>query len=297
MSHRAAGRPIAGPGLRSCDAFGASSFARGAQTQLAQVVLSSDDNSMNRPVPTLQARLEQVAARQRRLQLACKLAACWAGAALVGLIFPRRRAAKRWASSLALPITALLGVIGASLSLSVMPRTNPCYHALAAQIQGTVSRPRRRLITASSSSLQPGAKLNFLQEPPSPRGLSCTAISTIGRKPSRGSIISFARGVHSRCAIALWCHLWQTPFPIGTASSPNALRRRITVTPGDTSMSAATVLVVLARFGKTTASSSRISCRSKRPNLPARIPLVKSLADPMFGGSVPEVGRATCFTI
>jgi hypothetical protein len=59
----------------------------------------------------------------------------------------------------------------------------------------------------------------------------------------------------------------------------------VTVTPGDTSIERGNSLVVLARFKGPLPATVELAV----DNSVARIPLVKSLADPVFGGSVPDV--------
>ena len=62
----------------------------------------------------------------------------------------------------------------------------------------------------------------------------------------------------------------------------------VTVIPGDTSIERGNSLVVLARFGATLPTTVELVI-SETPGATRTIPLVKSLADPIFGGSVPEV--------
>src|SRR5437868_15279365 len=103
---------------------------------------------MNGPVPTLKARLDPIAARQRRLQLACTLAATWAAAALLGLTIIILQRLTGWSSSLALPVMALLGFAAAITALIRHSKTKPTYQPLASQIQSRYPEPDGRLHTS-----------------------------------------------------------------------------------------------------------------------------------------------------
>src|SRR5437667_48974 len=66
------------------------------------------------------------------------------------------------------------------------------------------------------------------------------------------------------------------------------LAQGVTVTPGDTSVERGHGLVVLARFdGRLPAEATLVI--GSTPETLRRVPLVKNLADPVFGGGVPEV--------
>jgi hypothetical protein len=68
----------------------------------------------------------------------------------------------------------------------------------------------------------------------------------------------------------------------------NRTREEVTVTPGDVELERGAGLVVLAKFGRDVPSEAVLLLTPK--NAPAkRIPLVKNLDDPVFGGGVPEV--------
>ena len=62
------------------------------------------------------------------------------------------------------------------------------------------------------------------------------------------------------------------------------------MTPGDTSLERGESLVVLARFGGSLPAGVTMVVRTSG-SAPQSIALVKSLADPVFGGSVPKWTR------
>src|SRR5262249_7643754 len=62
----------------------------------------------------------------------------------------------------------------------------------------------------------------------------------------------------------------------------------LSVTPGDTKIERGDSLVVLARFGGSLPPNVSLVIRESGASQRV-VPLIKSLADPVFGGSVPEV--------
>jgi len=257
------------------------------QTQLAEVVLSSEDNFMNSPVPVLRARLEQVVARQRRLQLAYKLAGCWAGGALVGLVLLIVERESGWASSLALPMVAVIGVVGAVVVLFRQANVKPDYQALATQIQRRYPDLEARLITAIQQQPASGTELSFLQD----RVIRETLLHSHQHDWAEAiprQILAFARGVHLVAFLLFGLVLWQLRFTVDHGILTKMPALRISVSPGDTLIERGNSLVVLTRFGKTLPSTVDLIVGETAEGS-RRIPLVKSLADPMFGGSVPEV--------
>src|SRR5262249_23735969 len=86
-----------------------------------------------------------------------------------------------------------------------------------------------------------------------------------------------------------------SPLPLPSPATTTGSRRffsstrTIVVTPGDTTLERGNGLVVLARFtGPIPAEATLVVGAS--PTSSKRIPLVRTLADPVFGGSIPEVG-------
>src|SRR5690242_12693162 len=103
---------------------------------------------MNGPVPTLQARLEPVAARRRRLELACRLAAVWGTAALIGVGLIILQRLTGWTSALVLPLVVVVALVAAVVALIRHNRTGSNYDALASQIQARYPDLDGRLQTA-----------------------------------------------------------------------------------------------------------------------------------------------------
>ncbi len=253
----------------------------------------------------LKARLELVAARQARLRLWCRLATCWAGAAFLGLVLVALGWDTGWATRLALGALALLGGVTASVFSRRQVRRGPDWRDLARRIERHQPELDGRLVTAVQQQPKDGGQLNYLQERLLEETLRCGLRSDWAEivPPSR---LALARMSHWLGLLLLGIVLWELRPTDGAshglfARSPGS---GITVTPGDTTLERGNSLVVLARFAGALPATVDLVVEqppgvSGSAGVPAgvtgspgtrrRIPLVKSLADPMFGGSVPEV--------
>ncbi len=229
----------------------------------------------------LKAQLEPVARRQRRVALRWKLTACWLGAALLGL------GIGGWMPKLALPLTLVLG-IGAAIVVAIRhSRTKPDWHALARRIEAAHPALDGRLLTGVEQEAEDGRHFNYLQE----RLLIETAL--LSQKQDWLTAIpksraALARAAHWLAIILFGIAVWQLRVTGGRGVFVRYPERGITVTPGDTSIERGNSLVVLARFGGALPPTVELVIEPS-PGTTKRIPLVKSLADPMFGGSLPEV--------
>src|SRR5882724_4328391 len=112
--------------------------------------------------PKLKARLQAVATRQRRLRLWCKLAACWAGAALLGVFLTVLQRETGWATALALPIVASLGLFAAIVFFLRRGRGDPNWRDLASLIEARHPDLDGRLLTAVQQQPANGSEFNYL---------------------------------------------------------------------------------------------------------------------------------------
>jgi len=238
--------------------------------------------------PLLKARLQPVARRQRRLQLGCKLAACWTTSALLslGLLVLARQTG--WASPLALPVIAVLTGL-AALRITVRHwRSEPDWRQLARQVEARHPELDGRLLTAVQQVAAVGSTLSYLQE----RVVAEALLHS--RQHNWARVIPFSRmavaqAAHLLALLLFAFALWGLRLP-GHHGLRLLVRAGtgITVTPGDTTLERGETLVVLTRFGGTLPASVDLVLESS-PETSRRVPLIKSLADPVFGGSVPEV--------
>ena len=237
--------------------------------------------------PLLLRPLQRVVDRERRLQLWCKLAGCWGAAAGLGFFLIILQRQSGWASSLGLPAIAGLGVIAALAVWFRHGRTAPNWRRVAEKIEARHPELDGRLLTAVQQEVKPGGELNYLQE----RLVNEVVVHNERNHWAElipNSRVAVARLAHLAALVLFGAVLWG----LRTTGGPSLLARTfepgITVTPGDASLERGSSLVVVARFGGALPAKVDLvidgSAESSR-----HISLVKSLADPMFGGSVPEV--------
>ncbi|MGA2864343.1 MAG: hypothetical protein ABSF95_07630 [Verrucomicrobiota bacterium] len=237
----------------------------------------------------LKARLEPLARRRRQLRLWWRVAACWAGAGLVGLGLVALQRASGWTSALACPVLALLSAGAVSWVLLRQRREEPDWRALARQVECQHPDLDGRLLTAIQQAPKGGGALGFMQERLAREVLaqSCRGdwAATVPQRRLR-----WARTAHWLALLLLVAAL----SGLRTSGGRRLLARNpdfglgVTVSPGDTHLERGESLVVVARFrGRLPAHVDLVI--GQTPDVTRRIPLVKSLSDPLFGGSVPEV--------
>jgi len=243
--------------------------------------------------PFLKSQLEPVAQRQRRWRLQSQLAICWGAAALLGfLLVLVQRAAGASVPGLIL----LLGVATTIASAVIWKRTQkwePDYRQIARRIEHEHPELHALLLTAveQTPDLATG-EFNYLQQRVIDEAVSQNKQHQWIETVSRRRLLAM-EWVQLFALIALVFALYglRSPGRRGAAGGAAALAekdQKITVTPGDTSVERGSALVVLARFTGPLPSSAELIIESG-PGNSRRIPLVKNLDDPVFGGSLAEV--------
>jgi hypothetical protein len=237
--------------------------------------------------PRLQSQLQIVAGRQQRLQFWCKLALCWTVPAILGLAVIVLQRQTGWNSSLAPPGLCIAAFAAVIFVAARHFRVQSNWGVIAQEIERSHPDLDGRLLTASQQQPRDGGELNYLQE------------RVMDEALQHGLTHDWAAGVPaSRLRVAQAAHWVALAFflvvlsGLRTEGGHGLLTRgigsSITVTPGDASVERGSTLVVLARFsGALPPHVDMVVVPT--PASSRRIQLVKSLADPMFGGSVPEV--------
>jgi hypothetical protein len=147
-----------------------------------------------------------------------------------------------------------------------------------------------RLITAVQQRPGPSGALSYLQE----RLLR----ETLEHGRTREWAASVPGSRILVCQLAHWLAL--ALFVLGLLAIPNkrpVIRPpvlptgpgNITVVPGDTSVEKGSPLVVLAKFEDALPAGVELVLAETGTTTNRRVPLVRSLADPVFGGSIPEL--------
>ncbi len=245
--------------------------------------------------PLLRASLESVGKRQARLESWARLAGCWAGAGLLGILLVVIQRHSGWASSLTQLFIALVGLAAAIAVILRQRRTKSNFRDLARRIEQQNPDLNGRLLTAVQQEPRDGAALNFLQQ----RLVSEVLLHS--RQNDWAAAVP-----QTRLRLALASHwlalalfgivLWELRLPGVHSLLVRLEDSSVTVTPGDASIERGNSLVVLARFsGPLPPAVSLVLGNS--PEGTRRIPLVKSLADPIFGGSVADLSSNLAYHV
>ncbi len=238
----------------------------------------------------LKVRLQRVARRYQWLAFWRKLAACWAAAALitVGVWWIQRSFGQ--VSPLTLPLILALAAGAATALLLLHFLKTPDLRWVARKIEDKHPELNGVLLTAIQQQLDSKQEPGYLQH----RVLQ-EATAKSQQQDWRDTVpASRLVAVHAVHLVALVLFgfalanlrvtkiLGETPRWVGADG--------VSVNPGDTSIEKGDSLVVLAKFGG--ALPPNVSLVVRESGATARtVPLVKSLADPVFGGSVTEVAK------
>jgi hypothetical protein len=238
----------------------------------------------------LRIRLQRVVRRYQWLALWRKIAACWAAAALIALMVAWVQNTLGRVSPLTLPVMVALTAVAIVVIVSFHFLKPPDLRWIARKIETKHPELNGVLLTAIQQQLGGGQAGGYLQY----RVLQeATARSQEQdwRDVVPGGRLVLMQGVH---LIALVCFVLavanlrvvgihgEAPHWVGADG--------ISVTPGDAKVERGDSLVVLARFGGALPPNVSMVVRESGAS-PRAIPLVKSLADPVFGGSVTEVAN------
>jgi hypothetical protein len=235
----------------------------------------------------LNERLRQVEKRKRDLQFWCKLGAVWAAAGLLGLGVSLLERRTGWSSSYALPAIALLGLLSAGVVLLRRKQLEPDWREVAARVETCYPELDGRLLTAVQQHPKNG-ETTYLQE------RLLTEVLAHGRHNDWAEALPL-----SRLRTAQTAHLLALLLFAGSLLGLRVTRTQVLVShdfgsglvevsPGDTNLESGTPLVVLARFNGPLPANVDLVMDSAG-GTSRRMSLTRSLADPVFGGSAPEM--------
>lgn len=236
----------------------------------------------------LKSRLDRAAARARALSVWRTLAACWAGGALLALGVAGASRLTGGLPAFALPLVLIVtGLAAAGLLLALLVRRTD-YRALARRIERCHPDLDGVLITAVQRDAEVGREVGYLEQ-------------RLLQEAAARSQEQDWRDIVPRVRLWAWAGLnfaalAMFTFALGGLRVKPVLgekpawvsREGVAVTPGDTAIEKGESLVVLARFAGPLPPGVNLLVRASG-TVPRTIPLVKSLADPVFGGSVTEV--------
>jgi hypothetical protein len=236
----------------------------------------------------LKTRLQRVARRFQWLALWRKLAVCWAVAALVSIVLAWAQTSAGVLSPIAFPLVLALAA-GAAMALVLLHLVKrPDLRWIATKIENKHPELNGVLLTAVQQQADGDKQQSYLQyrviQEATARSQEQDWLDVApGRRLFIGQLVHLVALV---CFVLAAVNLRVTP--IHGEATRWVGSDGIAITPGDTKIEKGDSLVVLARFGG--ALPSNVNLVVNENGASARtLPLVKSLADPVFGGSVTEV--------
>ncbi|HEX2746499.1 MAG TPA: hypothetical protein VHM91_00760 [Verrucomicrobiales bacterium] len=252
----------------------------------------------------LLARLRPALERMRRYRMFCGGAIGLAVAALMtALLLPFANtmadaAGGSWSQTrlYLLPCGILLGVLGAMAGWMFKPNAVDVARRLEKQYPDLEGR----LLTALQQVPGEGGKFRFLQE-----HLFCETLHHSTQRDwnavVKESAVRRMRAVQV-VVLAAFVVLWALlPWPGAIRAGQMAQQRKpgevtVTVTPGDVEVERGASLVLLARFDNALPGSAELVMGETSAS-EKRLPLKRSLNDPVFGGTVPEVKESFSYRV
>ncbi len=239
----------------------------------------------------LKSHLEPLLRRRWHLQFWSKLAAGWLATGLVGLLLLGLQTQIFLGSRAPFILVIILGAAAALFVFVRQSLSEPDWRWAAKQIEARHPELDGLLLTAAQQQPKDGGELTYLQA-----RLIQQAIQHREKNQWTPAVpewrLILAHTAHLAalgfCLAVLWGLRPLSAQAQRLAQARTQTHTSMTVTPGDTSLERGNSLVVMARFEGPVPPKVELVLGST-PETSRRIPLVKSLADPMFGGSVPDV--------
>ncbi|HYG34952.1 MAG TPA: hypothetical protein VEC99_09220, partial [Clostridia bacterium] len=218
----------------------------------------------------------------------------WAVVSGVGLVLMVLHRQFGLVSFLTMPLLALAAVTAITWVAFKHQRAKANWHELARQIEKRYPELDSRLLTALQQSPGEDGKFSFLQTRLFQEVLRHSSQADWAQAAPKPKL-ALAEVAHWG-ALGLFLFIL---FGLRTPTQTPLLSARfdwsINVTPGDTELERGSALVVMARFGRSLPAT--VDLVIGQPPAVTRTPLVKSLGDPMFGGSVSEVASNFVYRI
>lgn len=249
------------------------------------------------PETLLSRRLEPLVRRRRRTRLAWRLAAGWSLAALLaGAAWLATNLTGRTIPAL-VPLVGLAGVVVAWFVGRLPKSSETEARAIATEIEARHPELRGLLLTAIQQHETAGDRLNILQQRVVEDAIAHSRTHDWSRSVPTARL---GLAMLTQCAalvlfLVVLGQLLRAPKSnLGSRLLAQALG--VTVSPGDISLERGESLVVLARFGSDVPGQVDLIL-GDTPTTERRLPLTRSLSDPVFGGTVPEVGQSLTYRI
>lgn len=249
----------------------------------------------------LKALLRPVIRRQRRLALWLRLVVVWlagAGILLAGL------AVMRWAGfgwRHWVPFVVSTTVVAAFLVVVRQWRRRVDLVAVAGRIEGRHPDLNGLVLTAVQQQPLEGRRLSYLQERLVDRAVQ-HGRPTRWREVVPASRVIAAQMLHWAAVAALAWVAWTARVPTGAKRSSwlarlfPAVEKGLTIVPGDAEVERGESLVFMARFGDRLPDRAELVIGASADSA-RRIPMVRSLGDPVYGTTLPDVQEGFTYRI
>ncbi len=250
--------------------------------------------------PLLKSQLEPVARRQRQWRGDRALLAGWAALALAGVVLLFLQRSSAWPGHLTVPLFLLAGLAVTVAAWRWAGRWQPDYRDIARRIEQKHPALHALLLTAVEQQPDPATgQFHFLQQRVLNEALAESRKHQWVEAVPGGRLIAVRLGRWAALAACIWLLIQLGTGPVVPAApglAAAAAKSAVAVTPGDTTVERGSGLVVLARFtgpvpGEVVLVTGATAGNSRR------IPLTRSLADPVFGGSLTEVNSNLLYRV
>ncbi len=248
----------------------------------------------------LHDRLQPIVERRKRLYAASRLALCWFVLGLVGIFLIALR--PRLDVSLTNAVIAL-GLCAAGAALIIVRRSNrfqPDYRAVAREIEQHHPELKALLLTAIEQKPEgPDGRFGYLQTQVLRDALlHATDHDWLETVPARR--LKWAGVARTAALLFLAAVLWQMlPGPLsigGSRVTRPPQTTQVIVMPGDTKVEAGTSVLITARFEGSVPDVAGVLFGPAGQE-PQQMILTRPLADPVFGGLIPQVRADTVYRV
>ena len=248
-------------------------------------------------------RLRSIATRYRRIRMWKALAGVWSAIAAIGAIC----LILRWRGVATFADTGwLLLVLSSLLTVAVVIVVRSTYRDerwIAQRVERRFPELRQRLVTALDQRPVNG-RYGFLQRQVIDETLQHAAQRSWIERTVPRDRLAFARLLNIPAFIFLTFVIMTLSFTkipnkvvgksVADVEPTNALESKVTVKPGDVEVERGTNLIVIARFTGTVPAeaeliATELTTHPENARRRQRIPMTRSLDDPVFGGSFREV--------
>ncbi len=240
--------------------------------------------------PVLQVWLRPAVRRWRWRALGRHLAAAWwAAAGLAWLLWVGQRLTG-WGSALSGWVAAAVGLGLCGGALVRARQRKPDLRTLVARIEAAHPGLQGRLLTAVEIEATPERGLSYLQERVVFEACDHARFHDWRRAvPRRALLAAHAGQLAGLAALVAGVLALRSTAPPARLAGVQPVRG-LSVTPGDVTLERGQNLVVLARFGGDVPATAELVWQEPGGE-PRRAAMTRSLSDPLFGGTVPEVQR------